>query len=577
MTQTLRNRPLPSLARFFERQLAEGEAVSFCLPGGSPLFKAGETADHLYFLKTGRLAARIGEAHQRLVTVHPGETVGEMAVIAGAAYPASMFALRDSELFAMPRAAFLAQTHCDADFLVELSRLVLARSRETPSDEPAISRSVFAIVALTPGAKAHLLADQLNTALRKLGHTCVALASDAGPATPQWFANIERNNDFVFYSVEHDQAAWRALVRRQVDGVIHLASGGEAPAKHHRPPAGAPWSMATDLVLLQDPDISAPRGSAAWTEALSPARLFQVRLGRQEDIDRLARNLAGRAVGLVLSGGAARAYAHVGAIQVLRESGAPIDFIGGVSMGAIVGAGIAMGWDDTELDARVRKAFVETSPVGDVTWPVVAITRGGRVRERLAEHFGERAICDLWLPFFCVSTNLTTGGQQIHRQGSLSEALRASLSLPGLLPPVASGDDVLVDGAVLNNFPADIMRSFHGGPIIGVDVGAGRGLTASDIAGPASIAHWFSSGAWRSGAPIVSILIRAATVTAYHQIAAAHEATDVLIEPKLDDVEMGNWKGYDLAVERGRMAAAQALAALEHPITELRHLAGGAE
>jgi NTE family protein len=146
-----------------------------------------------------------------------------------------------------------------------------------------------------------------------------------------------------------------------------------------------------------------------------------------------------------------------------------------------------------------------------------------------------------------------------------------------MLPPVTSGDDVLVDGAVLNNFPADIMRAFHSGPIVGVDVGRGRSIEANDVVGPQSVVRWLTSGAWRNGAPIVSVLMRAATVTAYHQLAAAREVTDLLIQPRLDEVEIRDWKAYEPAVAEGRRAALAALAPLTMPITDLRRLQAGAE
>jgi len=571
VTHRQRPRPLPSLARFFEREFTNGEGIAFCLSGGTPLFEAGERSDQLFFLKTGRLTARIGDFHPRMVTIHPGETVGEMAVIAGTTHSATVFALRDSELLAVPRNLFFERVKSDPDLLVELSRLVLMRSHETARDEPAIARRVFGLFAVAPSVSAGALADQLGEALQRLGHSVIALTSDAGPATPEWFSRVESGHEFVLYAVEHDESAWRALVGRQVDGVLYLARGVDRPTDHPRPSAPAPWSVAGDLILLQEPDIAAPRGSSAWTAALDPTRLFHLRQSHRGDTDRLARTIAGRAVGLVLSGGAARAYAHIGAIQVLREAGVPIDFIGGVSMGAIIGAGVAMGWNEAELDTRIRASFVDSNPVNDLTWPLVAIARGETVRQRLTQNFTDRTICDLWLPFFCVSTNLTTGAQQIHRQGLVREALRASLSLPGVLPPVTDGDDVLVDGAVLNNFPADIMRTVHSGPIIGVDVGRGRSIGAADVAGPASVFRWLTSGAWRGGAPIVSILMRAATVTASHQVATAHEVTDVLIQPTLDDIEIGDWKAYEPAVARGREAASEALATLKGPVTDLRH------
>jgi NTE family protein len=303
---------------------------------------------------------------------------------------------------------------------------------------------------------------------------------------------------------------------------------------------------------------------------MDPPRLFHLRREQRSDVERLARVMTGQAVGLVLSGGAARAYAHVGVIRALREADVPIDLIGGSSMGAVIGAGVAMGWDDAELDWRLRKAFVESSPVDDIAFPMIAMTHGNKVRARLAEHFGDRTISDLWLPFFCVSSNLTTGHVQLHRDGPVRKALRASLSMPGLLPPVIQGENVLVDGAVLNNYPADIMRRFHDGPIIGVDVGRGRSIDARDVRPPKSILRWLFSGEWRNGPPIVSLMMRAAFVTASRETLQAHLATDVLISPDVEDIEIRDWKAYDPAVAKGWRAAVSALAAMEAPITDLR-------
>ena len=146
----------------------------------------------------------------------------------------------------------------------------------------------------------------------------------------------------------------------------------------------------------------------------------------------MARTITGMSVGLVLSGGGARAYAHVGAIRALREAGVPIDFVGGASMGAIVAAGVAMGWDDDEIDRRIRKAFVETSPVDDIAFPLLAMTSGEKVRARLREHFGDAQISDLWLPFFCVSSNLTSGAYQLHRRGlAAPRPARLDRAFPG--------------------------------------------------------------------------------------------------------------------------------------------------
>ncbi len=325
-----------------------------------------------------------------------------------------------------------------------------------------------------------------------------------------------------------------------------------------------------DLILLQPPDIKRPSGSEDWMDGAQPARLFHIRRGDLSDIQRLARVLTGQSVGVVLSGGGARAYAHVGAMRALRERKVPIDFLCGVSMGGIVAAGVAMGWEDEELDHRIRTAFVDSSPLDDIALPILAMTRGHKVSERLIEHFGQAEIADLWRPFFCLSANLTTGAYHIHRRGLVWKALRASVALPGVMPPATDGENVLVDGAVLKNFPADVMRAAQLGPIVGVDVTGDRNITADDVARPESAWRWIRSGQWRRGPPIVSLLMRAATVSSGRDLAAARQATDVLIQPATGRIEIRDWSAYAPAVAAGYRATIEALDRLDSPVQALR-------
>lgn len=575
MASPTQNPPQTALTRLFARQLDAGEAVAFSLPGGAALFRAGEAADQLYLLRTGRLAVtrrEEGKEARFLGVIRPGEPAGEMALIAGAAHSADVSALRDCEILSLPRAAFLHAVETEPGVTIELTRLIVGRTRQTSQGVSLGEPSAFGFVGLVASLKVRPLVDRIARAVERLGYSVAVVGAEARGAATEWFSHTEHGHDFVFYAAEADETAWGGLVGRQADRLFRVAAGGAPPPASPDLRAGAALQaqQLVDLILVQRADCPAPRGSTAWTKAFAPARVFQLRRSNTADIKRLARVITGQAVGLVLSGGAARAYAHLGAIRALRARQVPIDFVCGVSMGAVIAAGVAMGWEDDELDRRIRKAFVDSSPVGDIAFPLIALTHGRRVRERLAEHFGDREICDLWLPFFCVSANLTTGAYQLHRHGPAREAIRASLSLPGVLPPVIRGDDILVDGAVMNNFPADIMRSIQLGPIVGVDVSRGRSIDAHDLLDPISVWRWLLSGAWRRGPPIVSLLMRAATVTTGRDLTAAREATDVLILPLVDEIEIRDWKAYEPAVAAGERAAVAALDKLTLPVTELR-------
>ena len=564
-----------ALAKLFTGDAMAREITWFSLPGGQTLCETGETADQLFFLRTGRLGAirrEEGQEAQFLGVIRPGEPAGEMAMIAGTRHSATVVALRDSEILAMPRAVFLRAAESDAAVMIELARLMMLRARQTATRTPIGEPSVFGFIGVTGEVKVRELVEGLAVEIAKLGYSATTLGDEAQQAPTEWFSNVEQAHDFVLYAAEAGQTAWKHIVGRQVDRLFRVGRGDHTPPEQIDLYAYSALESHrfVDLVLLQSHDRTRPAGSEAWIDAMRPARLFHLRDHRLADRQRLARTLAGMSVGLVLSGGGARAYAHIGAIRALHAAAVPIDFVGGSSMGAIIAAAVAMGWDDQEIDWRIRKAFVETSPVDDIAFPLIALSQGEKVRMRLKEHFGDHQIADLWLPFFCVSSNLTTGAYQLHQRGSLRRALRASIAIPGLLPPMTQGDNVLVDGAVMKNFPADIMRSTHLGPIVGVDVTRGRSIVAADIARPDTVWRWILSGQWRKGPPIVSLLLRAATVSSARDIAASREASDVLVMPRMDDVEIRDWDAYDPAVEAGRLATLEALSKLSHPVVDLR-------
>jgi NTE family protein len=495
-----------------------------------------------------------------------------MALVAGSPHSADVVALRDSEIFALPRKAFFDACDADASVMTELAKLMILRTRQVAAKGTAGEPSVYGFAPRGAAGAVRPLVERIAGKIAALGYSVTCIGAEAQSAPTEWFSDVERSHDFVLYLAETTDLGWRQVVARQVDRLFYVGRGDR---KAPKPDATAPASplqaqQLVDLILVHPADTVRPSGSDAWMEAANPARLFHIRRDSGPDLERIARVLTGQSVGLVLSGGGARAYAHVGAIRALRERGVPIDFVGGVSMGAVIAAGLAMGWPDAELERRIREAFVETSPLDDIALPLLAMTRGVKVNERLAHHFGDTQIADLWLPFFCLSSNLTTGAYHMHRRGLLRDALRASISLPGILPPATDGANVLVDGAVMKNFPVDVMRASHLGPIVGVDVTAGRSITAKDVALPSSVWRWIWSGQWRKGPPIVSLLMRAATVSTSRDMNAAREGANVLVLPDVAKVEIRDFSAFEPAVAEGYRATIAALLKLDRPVQALR-------
>lgn len=565
-----------ALARLFRKEALQPDIAWFSLPAGQKLYAAGDPADRLYLLRTGRLGVfrrEAGREPEFLGVIRPGEPVGEMSLLSAAPHSADVVALRDSELFTLPADVFFAACERDASVMTELARLMILRTREEASQGGMGEPSVFGFAPIGQPGLLRPLVEALAAEIVRLGYKVTVVGSEAASAPIEWYSEVERTHDFVLYVGETVEPGWSQWVSRQADRLFRVGRGDRPPPpawSSEAAPAPLQAEQLVDLVLLQPANVRFPSGSEAWQDAAEPARLFHVRRDEPADVRRLARVLTGQSVGVVLSGGGARAYAHVGAIRALRERRVPLDFLCGVSMGGIVAAGVAMGWDDEELDRRIREAFVDSSPLDDIAFPILAMTRGAKVSERLREHFGEAEISDLWLPFFCLSANLTTGAYHMHRRGLVWKALRASVALPGVMPPATEGNNVLVDGAVLKNYPADVMRAAQLGPIVGVDVSGERNITADDVARPESAWRWIRSGEWRKGPPIVSLLMRAATVSTGRDLAAAREATDVLIQPRTGAIEIRDWSAYAPAVAEGYRATLEALDRLERPVQSLR-------
>ena len=560
-----------ALARVFEDQ--NTRASWFALTGGELLFSAGDEPDSLYLVRSGRLGVFRQDENQPpqfLGVIKPGEPVGEMALIAGTPHSASVVALRDSEILALPREVFFEAVRTQPDVMIELSRLMLHRARERA---PGVTEpSVFGFISVR-GRPIRPFVDRLAAAVEAQGHTCQVIDHSALSSVSEWFSRMEDSHDFVLYVAELDEPSWANLCARQVDRLFLIGDALTAP------PANIPIRTAhglqqfTDLILLRDPRMRRPANTAVWLDAINPGRWFHAIEGDAADAARIARIVTGRAVGLVLSGGGARAYAHIGAVRALHEAGVRFDFLGGSSMGAVIAAGPALGWTDEELDARIRTAFVRSDPLSDLAFPIIAMTRAGKVARLLQDAYGEIDIADMPLPFFAVSSNLTGGRIEVHRRGLLRRAMRASISIPGVMPPVVIDGQVLVDGAVIKNFPTDVMRQMNAGPIIGVDMSQTRGVDPATLANPPSWWRWIVSGAWKKGPPIVSVLMRSATITTDADMESSRADTDLLILPEPDGSDIRDWKVYDPVVAAGHAAAVKALAKLEGPIETLRQRA----
>jgi NTE family protein len=552
----LRGVPAPAL-----EALAAG-SVHFSLPAGEVLFESGAIPEGVYLLASGRLGVHVGGA--LAAEVGRGEIVGEAGWLLDEPRSATVIALRDCELVQLPRAVLERVAACHPEFSFAVARLCARRLRRS-NDARCVTRRarVFALVPASDEIDAIDFASRLVAELRRTGRCELIWDARATTHTSAWFGRLEDENDYVVYLTDPLDTGWTRQCCRQADALIALADGGAAPRPWARSltHAAEERRARVELVLLHEAEII-PGCARRWLDSLAASQHHHV--ADAHDLARLARLLTRHGVGLVLSGGGARGFAHLGVIRALREARVPIDFVGGASIGSIIAAGVAMGWSDEEMRARYHRSFVGTNPVNDYTFPLIALTRGRKVSRLLEREYGEVAIEDLRLPYFCLSANLTSGRAREHRDGVLWQALRASVAIPGIMPPVFQGEDVLVDGAAINNLPVDVMHRHQPGLVIGSDTGADHRIPARAVAADAP-PFWRFFARGRSGKPrlnIFQILMQAGMVNSVSGLAAQRTLADIMLKPPLSNVDLLDWQSFDRAIEAGYDHAARAIAHL---------------
>jgi len=190
-----------------------------------------------------------------------------------------------------------------------------------------------------------------------------------------------------------------------------------------------------------------------------------------------------RKVGLALSGGGARGLAHIGVLKVLEQEGVPIDCLAGTSMGGLIAAGYAAGLSPNFLEQEALRmgSLRRLLTLADPSLPRRGLFEGQKVRQYLVGHLGDRTFDDLRLPLALVTVDLNSGREVILREGRVADAVRATVALPGIFTPVEWDGQLLVDGGLLDNLPADAVRQMGADVVIAVDVATDNGAVSSLI------------------------------------------------------------------------------------------------
>jgi NTE family protein len=520
------------------------------LAAGEWLLREGETADAAYIVRSGRIEAlrqRGDGPPETLAELGRGSVVGELALLAGSTRAASIRGRRDATLLRIDRETFdtlLADPAVAGAVVRELAARLQGDRNPLPAGPSRIK--TIAIVRRWDGLRAADVEQSLLRALAPLADVFVvdraAVAAAApdepvGVALAQVLDRVETQHELVVLRAAAPPGdPWIDSCLRQADRTVLLIDR-ETPAEAAR--LGGDGLAGCDAVLLDPPDVPEV---AALLDTLAPRSAGRVR--DEHDITRVARRLAGRAVGLILSGGGARTFAHIGVFEELQAAGVVIDRIGGASMGAFVGALLASGMDADEAAARCYLEFVRRNPMRDWRFPRTSLIRGAHARAMLERNL-PGLIEDLPLPYFCVTVDVISARLVVHRRGDLATAVAGTLTVPGLAPPVALGRSLLVDGGIFDNLPVSTMLEEGEGPIIASYAGKPEQRT---LAPDEPLPH----------VGLVDMLMR---VMFLNTIDTAEQASraDLVISPEREFVNWTDFHMLDRMRDAGRRAALEAL------------------
>ena len=539
---------------------------------GEMLFRERQAVRALYVVAVGRLRAYADQGalpEKALGEIPPLQCMGEIAILADQQHTATVRAVRDSVVVCLPREALMELLRLHPDALMQLSQVVVGRLLERlRRPDPGLSGPrTLALVPATPNVDVRGLGLALQRIYSRLGPVRLldAAAVDEAMGEPiarcrfddaepnqrllGWLSRQESEQPLLIYLADAEPGPWSRRCMRQADRILVVTDSGSGEAR--QTPMLAQLA-ATDVEAPTVLVLQCPQGSTAGTDPLGwrsyAAAGCHHYLRSPSDLPGLARSLIGQGVGLVLGGGGARGFAHLGLLRATRELGIPIDIIGGTSMGAFIGALHAGGLALEDITELVNETFVRRNHLNDYILPRVSLLATRKFRRRLDGIFREQRLEHLALPYFCISTSLTRGEAVVHERGLLRDWVGTSMAIPGIAPPMVWNEELLADGAVINNLPADVMRQFGRGSVIACDVSSEPALRARGVTGPDfdALLRWQGTEQ-RPG--LFDILLRSATLSSKSDLRARAAMADCYIRMPTAGVGLFQWKALDRVAE----------------------------
>jgi NTE family protein len=436
------------------------------------LIHQGDSSDSFFVLLNGKLVSffRKENGEEKVIgVINSGETIGELGVISGEPRSLTVKALTDAELLKLSGEIFLKICIDNPDLTVKIMKIITRRAQRTirlisqndkkrliiffSANEEILVEPFKEVIRLQLLGKAFLFLDEEGLSTEKI----VQVVQNSATENKDVVIFIKKMNLDVFQHIADHILSFYLII--QDSQTAELTTDVKNILNHLQTN-----KIKQELIVLHEEQKSY-LNTNSWLSVTDFYFYHHVNATDKNSISRFMRFMMGNPIALVLGGGCAKGFCHFGVIKALLENNLPIDIIGGTSTGSIVGGCYVSALNyDKALNIFLRGFELTPATVSfrNITWPFVSIFSGDPLTTFGQGLFGEKKIEDLLLPFLCVSSNISTKTEHIHRKGILWEAIRASSAIPVFWPPMVMNGQLHYDGSILNQLPVDVIRNLLG-------------------------------------------------------------------------------------------------------------------
>ncbi len=520
------------------------------LEHGAMVFAEGDLGDAMYLIESGQVKVSVGappEQTEKVINyLGPGNFFGEMALILNQRRTATVTVTIDADLWMLQKSDLDELLIDNPEIALQITKELSRRLSDTVTDTAAQRRAGYRLSAVF-GADVTRLAESV----RRQTQQRVALFDATGQHLSNQFPFSEQNESFVILEAMSDLTSdtFAETLGILADGYDWVLV---ALPPHYHDIGVKAVQIAQAVVLTNVP-------TQDWVVNAASGPIFECGSDLTA-IDRTARKLTHRLVGLALSSGGARGIAHIGVLETLEKAGIPVDIMAGTSAGSLFGGLYAVGKPVAEI-AEFARNLIKLIDFKSGLWdprfslPWNGLIKGKATVKYLARQFNHATFADTKIPFYVVAADVLTGEEVVFNSGPLADAVRASIGMIGIFSPYQIGKHHLIDGGAVNPVPASVLAE-HGANII---------IASSVIPSLEEERARGRAAALRGGAHpnFFGVLSNMMSIMEREIVKTRMTTVDVLIKPKVELYTAMDYANANDFLQLGRDAATQNLELLK--------------